>query len=114
MFYTLFTNELPEIIHDHPSTEEGTFPNYNTSCTTCGNVVCFADDTTFSCSSNDPNTLSEELSAKFKLISAFLVSNRLKLNDDKTPLLVLTTSQARRRSGADHVQISTTNADIVP
>ena len=116
MFYTLFTNELPEIIHDHPSTEQGSesFPNYNTSCTTCGSIVCFADDTTLSCSNNDPNTLSEELSAKFKLIAAFLVSNRLKLNDDKTHLLVLTTSQARRRAEADHVQISTPTADIVP
>ena len=116
MFYTLFTNELPEIIHDHPSTEEGpeSFPNYNTSCTTCGSVVCFADDTTLSCSSNDSNTLSEQLSAKFKLIAAFLVSNRLKLNDDKTHLLVLTTSQGRRRAEADHVQITTPTANIVP
>ena len=42
-------------------------------------------------------------------MSDFLVSNRLKLNDDKTHLLVLTTSQARRRAGLvlDDVVIST-------
>ena len=42
-------------------------------------------------------------------MSDFLVSNRLKLNDDKTYLLVLTTSQTRRRVGAElrNVVIST-------
>ena len=41
------------------------------------------------------------------------MSNRLKLNDDKTHLLVLTTSQARRRAGPNlNVVISTPAADI--
>ena len=45
--------------------------------------------------------LSKKLSEKFKLLSDFLVSNRLKLNDDKTHLMVLTTSQKRRRNICD-------------
>ena len=51
-------------------------------------------------------------------ISNFLVSNRLKLNEDKTNLMVLTSSQtrkARRRAGKDmDVSIVTTCAQIRP
>ena len=75
----------------------------------------YADDTTYSCSDTDPQTLSEKLTAKYKLLSEFLISNRLKLNDDKTHLLVLTTSQTRRRSGGfQNVVISTPEAIISP
>ena len=108
-FYTLFTNELPEVIHDHAEVHQEGWPNFNLSCKTCGDVCCYADDTTYSCSDSDPSNLSEKLTAKYKLMSEFLVSNRLKLNDDKTHLLVLTTSQARRRAGTglDDIFIST-------
>ena len=54
-------------------------------------------------------------SAKYKLISAFLVSNILKLNDDKTHLLLFTTSQARRQAGAaQDIQIQTSTETISP
>ena len=96
LLYTLFTNELPEIIHDHPSAESGTNPEYNMSCHTCGNTTCYADDTTLSCSDPDPISLSEKLTAMYKAMSNFLVSNELKLNDDKTHLIVLATNQTRR------------------
>ena len=65
MFYTLFTNELPEVVHDHPGDgSAGYWPKYNMNCTDCGNVCCYADDTTYSCSDTDPQTLSEKLTAK--------------------------------------------------
>ena len=65
------------------------------SCNTCGSVGCYADDTTFSCTGEDLIQLSDKLSNRFSTVSDFLVSNRLKLNDDKTNLMVMTTSQAR-------------------
>ena len=44
-----------------------------------------------------------------------MINNRLKLNDDKTHLIVLTTSQTRRRLGGfPNVVISTPEADIRP
>ena len=117
LFYTLFTNELPEVIHEHHHQVDdgaaGHWPRYNLDCKTCGNVCCYADDTTYSCSDTDPQALSEQLTAKYKLLSEFLVSNRLKLNDDKTHLMVLTTSQTRRRVGGfPDVVIRTPEADI--
>ena len=119
LFYTLFTNELPEVVHDHHHQADDVagehWPRYNMKCATCGNVCCYADDTTYSCSDTDPQALSEKLTAKYKLLSEFLVNNRLKLNDDKTHLLVLTTSQTRRRAGGfENVVISTPAGDISP
>ena len=122
VFYTLFTNELPEVVHNHDQDDHhaGTvsWPPYNLSCKSCGNICCFADDTTYSCSSTDPALLSEKLSDKFLEISDFLVSNRLKLNDDKTHLLVLTSSQTRKaRRKADRslaVSIATPSASVDP
>ena len=57
--------------------------------------TCYADDTTYSCADEDPDCLSQKLSVKYRVMSDFLVSNQLKLNDDKTNLMVFTTSQKR-------------------
>jgi hypothetical protein len=81
---------------------------YSMGCKSCGTVACYADDTTYSCSDADPGRLSEKLSSQYKVVSDFLVSNQLKLNDDKTHLMVMSTSQARRsRIHEPRVQITT-------
>ena len=67
------------------------------ACKSCGSLTCYADDTSYSCSSKDPDILTEKLTAKYKVMSEFLVNNRLKLNDDKTHLMVMTTGQARAK-----------------
>ena len=119
LFYTLFTNELPEVVHHHDDLQvQDSWPPYNLSCKQCGSICCFADDTTFSCSSTSPESLSDQLSDKFLNISNFLVSNRLKLNEDKTHLMVLTSSQTRKariNAGRDiSVSIVTPSATITP
>ena len=96
LLYTLFTNELPEVVHaDCPEVPGDTWPNFRISCRKCGSVGCYADDTTYSCSGADIAQLSDQLSVKYNTLSNFLTSNRLKLNDDKTHLMVMSTSQAR-------------------
>ena len=102
LLYTLFTNELPETIHDHslerPVEAEGAgtgWPTFNLGCKDSGTVTCYADDTTYSYADEDPDSLSQNLSDKYKVMSDFLVSNQLKLNDEKTKLMVMTTSQKR-------------------
>ena len=119
LFYTLFTNELPEVVHHHDHLQDPSdWPPYNLSCKDCGSICCFADDTTFSCSNSSPDSVSQQLSTQFLNISNFLVSNRLKLNEDKTHLMVLTSSQsrkARRKTGRDlAVSIVTPSATISP
>ena len=71
IFYTMFTNELPEVVHDHDQDDHQVseaWPPYNLSCKSCGNICCFADDTTYSCSDTSPDSLSEKLSSKFLMI----------------------------------------------
>ena len=113
LLYTLFTNELPETIHNHPVDSQDqtlvkTWPTYSMGCNSCGTVGCYADDTTYSCTDSDPAKLSEKLSNQYKVISDFLISNKLKLNDDKTHLMVMSTSQKRRKmTQEDEVEITT-------
>ena len=104
LFYTLFKNELPEIIHDSiqdgddEEEAEPVFPAYHMSDEQNGSIICYADDTTFTCTDANPVTLSNMLTAKCKIIAQFMANNRLKLNDEKTHLLVMTTAQARGRA----------------
>ena len=119
LFYTLFTNELPEIIHDSiqdgddEEEAEPVFPAYHMSDEQHGSIICYADDTTFTCTDANPVTLSNMLTAKYKIIAQFMANNRLKLNDDKTHLLVMTTAQARGRAD-NQVQIATPTEIIRP
>ena len=121
LFYTLFTNELPEVIHDLPlhvpddGEEQGdqVWPAYHVEDEENGAICCYADDTTLSMSHSDPATLSAMLSEKYKLIAQFMVDNRLKLNDDKTHLLVMATTAQTQARGAQ-VSISTPTETIRP
>ena len=96
ILYILFTNELPDIVQDHHD-EDGAggghqhqqgggevAPGFTISCTVCGSICCYADDTTYSCNSKDPQELSDKLSSKYSIVADFMLNNRLKLNDDKT------------------------------
>ena len=116
LLYTIFTNELPEVVHDHQSRlDDNQWPGFNMSCSGCGSLSCYADDTTYSCSDSDPAVLSQKLSAKFTAISEFMLSNKLKLNDDKTHIMVMTTSQARKKKNPnDMVKLITPTKLIVP
>ena len=58
-------------------------------------LVVMQDDTTYSCTGSDLVELSDQLSSKYNVMPDFLISNRLKLNDDKTHLMVMSTSQSR-------------------
>ena len=71
-------------------------PDMGTGCWECGSLVCYADDSTYSTSDPDPEVLATKLSETYKIMADFLGSNCLKVNDDKTHTLVMTTSQLRR------------------
>ena len=107
LFYTLFTNELPEVIHDNPP-QTDQVPPYQISASACSSICCYADDSTLTATESDHAALSTKLSAKYEIISEFMINNRLKLNDDKTHLLVISTTQARiRTQSCNLVQIRT-------
>ena len=85
LFYTIFTNELPELVHNHAASEG----LYNMHCDPCGSLCCYADDSSFSVASTDVDVISTKLTEKYCDISEFMCSNKLKLNDDKKNLTSL-------------------------
>ena len=88
--YIIFTNDLPETIHEDTVHDEHT-ASPNTHCLVCGGLCCFADDSTYSVGESDQDILSGKLTEKYKVIANYMTNNRLKLNDDKTHLLVMST-----------------------
>ena len=62
-----------------------------------GSICCYADDTTLTCTDSRPAALSNKLTDQYKVIAEYMRNNKLKLNDDKTHLLVMDTGQSRDR-----------------
>ena len=106
LFYTIFTNELPEIVHNH-SAQQGL---YNMHCDACGVLCCYADDSSFSVADLDTAKISRKLAEKYHAVSDFMCSNKLKLNDEKTHLLLLATDRAwRSKLSTNSLELTTEN-----
>ena len=78
---------------------------YTTQCEKCGNISCFADDSCYSVSADSPTALTEKLTQSFATISRSLKEQRLKINESKTHLLVMSTRQKRRHNDTESVHI---------
>ena len=60
-------------------------------------MCCFADDSTYTVAGKTQEELTEKLSQKYTVIADFLTDNKLKVNDDKTHLLVMSTYMAKEK-----------------
>jgi hypothetical protein len=109
--YIWFTNDLPEVVHDHLSTNNTL---YNTHCKSCGGICCFADDSTYSKSDKDPEVVQTAIEDKYKQISSYMAKNRLVLNDDKTHLIVMATAHQHRAHGNFGITLNTGTEEIEP
>ena len=100
LIYCIFTNDFPETVHgpDCPlkPCETDSMPKYRCQCSECGGITVYADDSTYSVSDKNQDRLSDKLSDKFTVMADYLTANRLKVNSDKTHLIVMTTEQKRR------------------
>ena len=85
LFYTIFTNELPQVVHqaDCPlkRDQDAAIFSIPIQCSECGGLCCYADDSTYTTSGKDPVQLSQKLSQKYSVMADFLAANRLKVND---------------------------------
>ena len=115
LLYTIFTNELPEVIHELQVAEHLEGPLYN-SCEKDGcSICCYADDTTLTCSDKSSESLTRKLTTKYEQIATFMRDNKLKLNDDKLHLIVIDTGCSKiRYEESRKVRISTPNISIEP
>ena len=94
LLYIIFTNDLPEVIHDHLSTNNTYF---NTNCKSCGSICCFADDSTYSRSDKNVENIKEDINQKFQDITMYMAKNKLVLNSDKTHLLIMTSDKMHKK-----------------
>ena len=83
LLYSIYTNDLPEDIHEHDFVNSTRAP-FNLPCDECGGICSFADDSTLTISSANPDDLGPLLSNRYDLISNYMLGNRLALNNDKT------------------------------
>ena len=116
VFYTIFTNELPQVVHEdeRPMREDDEPPIFSIQCQEYGGLCCYADDSTYSVTDKNPDQLSETLSKKYSIMADFLTDNKLKVNDEKTHMLVMTTRQKRRHVDTDFTRIFTPSSTITP
>ena len=67
----------------------------------------------YSVNGKNVETLEKKLNEKYTALANYMNSNRLKLNDDKTHLLIMTTSQKQRLMNIQ-VKITTSTEEIKP
>ena len=110
LLYIIFTNELPELIHEHLALDNQ--DPFNMDCASCGSLCCYADDSTFSCASPSLNNLSTNLSEKYNHVANFMGSNKLKLNGAKTHIMLLSSdSNWRTKLREDNLTLITSTGD---
>ena len=116
LLYIIFTNDLPESIHGHPPQDppppqEHLLPqdqhSYNMYCPSCGTICCFADDSSYSFSSKVPEDITTKLKEKYLTIAEYMKCNELKLNGDKTHLMLLLSDSARKANPNFTVHLDT-------
>ena len=76
LLYIVFTNDLPESIHDHPPSNNNF---YKIDCEDCGHICCFADDSTLTLSHHDPVVLENDIAENYQSVSDFMANNILLL-----------------------------------
>ena len=124
LFYIIFTNDLPETVHEHPPLlhedppHEGALAyqghSYNMMCSDCGGICCYADDSSYSYSSHSAQKISETISSKFRKISDYMACNELKLNGAKTHVLCLMSDESRRAKPNFQISLNTGEDIIQP
>ena len=109
LMYIIFTNELPEIIHEHPPNpiHQPVDSSFDQNCDSCGSICCYADDSTFSYAGQDSIELSNLTADKYEKMADYMTSNKLKLNGDKTHLMVMMNDAARRKNPNFQIQLDT-------
>jgi hypothetical protein len=71
--YVLFTNDLPETVLDNQSHVH--WSHLTTHCAECGGLCCFADDSTYSVSSDDQDFLENKLNERYAVLAQYMGNN---------------------------------------
>ena len=110
LLYLVYTNDLPDVIHDH----EVDYNKAKANCKEDGSMVNFVADVTVYTEHKDPEVLSLKLSSHYKKVERYMHANKLVINSDKTHLIVMAgrgAVSARRmevKAGRDTIKQSET------
>ena len=79
ILYCLMVNDLPEVPHNHdPRSHDPLDPSFwNLHCQGCGGVACFADDSSYSQSGRDQETVNQNIKSTYAAISDYMAANKL-------------------------------------
>ena len=70
-------------------------------------VTVYADDSTYTITDTDSERLSANLSQKFDVMADYLTANKLKVNNDKTHIMIMCTDQRRgKRTPPSKIRIA--------
>ena len=79
-----------------------------------GSICCYADDSTYSKSDKNPETLKQDIDQTYQVIANYMHRNRLVINGDKTHLLIMTSQSNHRKHGDYDIVLNTGNEIIKP
>ena len=96
ILYNVMTCDLPDIVHTaHPVSYKDTSHH----CKEDGDMVTFVDDATTYYGHRDPAKVTQVINKSFSAIESYMHANKLKVNSDKTHLLVVTKSRGGEVQG---------------
>ena len=66
VFYTIFTNELPQVVHEANCTIKAVVgaPIFSVQCQECGGLCCYTDASSYTVTGKTPEQLTETLTKK--------------------------------------------------
>jgi hypothetical protein len=101
ILYNVMTCDLPDVIH---TGHQVSLDDEEHHCLVDGDMVTFVDDATTYFGHNDTSEVTRVTNKNFAAIESFMHANKLKVNSDKTHLLVVTKSsggEVRGREAAE-------------
>ena len=103
LLYTLYTNEVP-LLHKLIDTNTITTPSQTSFTDIEHSTVNFVDDSTNMISSVNPTHITQYLTQFYTLIHTFYTINKLKINPQKTELIL--TCKPKLRQQADQIDMT--------
>ena len=99
VLFTIYINEMPDIINEDETCDDTAHhPGeklFGKNCTLCGTLPSYVDDATYVLTNNNRMENQLIVAKKLEKISTFLNDNNLVVNQDKTLIAELMTSQKR-------------------
>ena len=96
LLYAIFTNEMSQAIIDpdcNHISHQASNSLFNQDCNLCGNILQYADDSTYQVASKHRGANQSKLTENLNRLGDFLIANELIINKDKTQIMEIMVRQ---------------------